>query len=196
MLFMATAIIVITLIALALALIVMALAHEIRALIRSNDNLAQAVRRLNDLLLAVLESETPTPTAFAINQVAPVAQGDSMSTPPVTPTPQILGITLGNVGTFNTIVTAPSGAAFPAGTQFQWASSDPLTTLTPSADTTSVAVATTTSDTATSLTLTCTSTFTPPGASAPLSATATVPLNAPAPPPVPTPTAFAINQVS
>jgi hypothetical protein len=145
-----------------------------------------------DMLVA---AELHLPIRFAINQIATsTVTGEShMSTGPVLP--QILGITLGNVGTFNTIVTAPAGAIFPAGVQFAWSSSDPLTTLTPSADTTTVAIATTTSDTAASFALTCGATFTAPGATSPttLTATATVPLNAPV---STVPSAFSINQVS
>ena len=146
----------------------------------------EELRRLVKLFAELLCFISKTPLQMAITQ-----SGENMSSP----TPVILGITLGNVGTFQEVVTAPAGATFPAGTTFTWSSSDSLTTLTPSTDTTQVAVATSTSDTATSFVLTCTSSFTPPGASAPLSATATVPLN-PATPPANTPTAFAINQLS
>ena len=164
-------------------------------------------------LLCFLEHEhpRPTPTAFAITQVPDSAQSwpptslydnsrgwytlpqgaTDMSSAPI---PQILGITLGNTGTFNTLVTAPPGATFPSGTTFAWSSSDPLTSLTPSGDTTQVAVATTTSDTATSFVLICTATFTPAGGTQQTeTATATVPLTAPV---STTPTAFAINQLS
>jgi hypothetical protein len=153
-----------------------------------------------DLILHALKHHLPIPTAptsFVIQQLSQINPITGEELPMSTiPLPQILGITLGNTGVFNTLVTAPSGGVFPAGTTFTWSSSDSLTTLTPSADTTSVAVATTTSDTATSFVLTCVSSYTPPGASAPLQATATVPFNPAVVTPPPAVTAFAINQVS
>jgi len=155
---------------------------------RIEEDLGRLVKLFADLLRFLFK----TPSHMAITQIVITESGDTMSSP----TPVILGITLGNVGTFQEVVTAPAGAAFPAGTTFTWSSSDPLTTLTPSSDTTQVAVATSATDTATSFVLTCTSSFTPPGASAPLSATATVPLNAATPPPPVTPTSMAINQLS
>jgi hypothetical protein len=145
---------------------------------------------LRDLITFLSDSgPEPTPTAMSVVQL----QGGTMSTS----TPTILGITLGNTGTFQEVVTAPAGAAFPAGTTFTWtATGSTLLALTPSSDGTQVAVATTAGDPATSFQLTCTSSFTPPNATAPLSATVTVPLTPAAPPPVPTPTAMGINQLS
>ena len=136
--------------------------------------LAEALRNL------LLFLEGPTPTTIAIQQL----QGGS--------TMAITGIVLGATGTFQE-VPAPAGSAFPAGTTFTWTSSDSLTTLTPSADTTQVAVATSASDPATSFTLTCTSNFTPPGASAPVSGSTSVPL---LPAVVGAPTGITINQLS
>jgi hypothetical protein len=172
----------------AIVVITMHLEHTLERLLRQGERQLCLLERLLELLEP--SPLPPSPTAFAINQI--VSPGDlTMSTGPVTP--QILGITLGNVGTFNTLVTAPAGASFPTGTTFAWTTSDPLTTLTPSTDTTQVAVATTTSDTSPLFTLTCVATM-PGGAT--LTATASVPLNAPVVTSPPTPTAFAINQLS
>lgn len=148
-------------------------------------------QRIEDDLDLLVNAELHLPSAMAITQISSPIGGFIMSVP----TPTILGITLGNTGVFQEVVTAPTGAAFPPNTTFKWTSDDALTTLTPSTDTTQVAIATTTGDTATSFNLTCTSSFTPPGASAPLSATANVPLN-PAVVTPPTPSAMAINQLS
>lgn len=97
----------------------------------------------------------------------------------------ITGIVLGATGTFQE-VPSPAGSAFPAGTTFTWTSSDSLTSLTPSGDTTQVAVATSASDPATSFTLTCTS-------STGVVGTASVPL---LPAVVGAPTSITINQLS
>jgi hypothetical protein len=169
----------------ALALLGLAMTRLNSWLDRKLDLIAAQQRDTNALLGRLVRlltpTNTPTPTAMTITQL----QGESNMA--------ITGIVLGATGTLQAVATAPAGAAFPAGTTFTWSSSDTLTTLTPSADTTQVAVATVAGDTATSFTLTCTSNFTPQGATAPLSATATVPLTAPA---APQPTAMGINQLS
>lgn len=65
----------------------------------------------------------------------------------------INGIVKGSVGTF-TETPSPAGSSLQAGNVPVWTSDDPLTTLTPSADGTSVSVATSAADTAASFNLT------------------------------------------
>lgn len=133
-----------------------------------------------------LEGGGITPTGIAITQVNAnkVSQGDQAM--PIT------GIVKGAPGTFTETPT-PAGTVFPAGTTFTWTSDDPLTTLTPSADGTSVAVATTASDPATSFNLTCTSSFTDPATGTVVAGKVNVPLM---PAQVQTPTGIQIDQTS
>lgn len=90
------------------------------------------LKRLNEFLRAA--------KSFEIKQIG----GSGMA---------ITGIVLGATGTFTETPT-PAGGALQAGNVPVWTSDDANTTLTPSADGTSVNVATSTADTATSFNLT------------------------------------------
>ena len=105
----------------------------------------------------------------------------------------VTGIVKGATGTFAETPT-PAGTVFPVGTTFVWTSDDTLTSLTPSADGTSVAVATSASDPAASFNLTCTTpNFTDPATGQPMTATVNVPLTGGG---TGNPTGIAINQLS
>lgn len=87
----------------------------------------------------------------------------------------------------------PQGAAFPAGTTFQWTVDDTADiSLSPSSDGTQVTAACVGTPAATNYNLTCTSNFTPPGAPTPISATINVAIVTQ----TPTPTGMTINQLS
>lgn len=122
----------------------------------------------------------PAPRALQISQII---GGKSMA---------ITGIAVGATGTFGESPSAPPGAVEPSGTVRVWSTSDTAnTSLTPSADGTSVAVAVGTSaPVGGSFVLTVTDTF--PDATTAVG-TATVPYLAP---PTPEPTALQINQLS
>lgn len=101
----------------------------------------------------------------------------------------ITGIVKGQTGTF-TETPLPAGGALQAGNIPVWTSDDSLTTLTPSADGTSVAVATSASDPATQFNLTVSGVASDGTA---ISSTAIVPLTPSAVVPA---TGFDINQTA
>lgn len=129
--------------------------------------LCHEFKRLNEFLRAA--------KSFEIKQL-----GGSMA---------ITGIVLGATGTF-TETPSPAGGALQSGNVPVWTSDDTLTTLTPSADGTSVAVATSASDTATSFNLTVSGVASDGTA---ISTSVNVPLLPPAVVPA---TGFTINQTA
>jgi hypothetical protein len=106
--------------------------HELRGIHEALCCVCHELKRINEFLRAA--------KYFEIKQIG----GSGMA---------ITGIVLGATGTF-TETPSPAGGALQAGNIPVWTSDDTLTTLTPSADGSSVAVATSTSDTATSFNLT------------------------------------------
>lgn len=105
----------------------------------------------------------------------------------------ITGVQVGGSGTFQESFV-PTNAALPAGQQLSvtWTVDDPLVTLAPSADGTSVVASVDPTDTATSFNLTAT------GTSAALPGPITSgPVNVPIiPQPAPLPTSLAVNQTA
>jgi hypothetical protein len=130
---------------------------------------ASALERIADLLERFL---FPPASGFKI------LQGDNMA---------ITGIVKGAVGNFSETPT-PAGGQLQAGNIPVWTSDDPLTTLTPSADGTTVAVATSATDPATSFNLTVSGVASD---GTKITGTANVPLTAAVVPA----TGFAINQL-
>lgn len=143
-------------------------------------DILRGIKALAQLLIQLFGK---VPSGIEITQI----QGDS-------PMGQILGIAPGTTGQFKETLI-PAGAVLPAGTVPQWSVDDTTnTSLTPSADGTSVAIAAgaTIQNGATAFNLTVTATFTAPGAASPttLTKTVSVPFN------FPLPTDIDITQVS
>lgn len=101
----------------------------------------------------------------------------------------ITGVPVGGSGTF-TETPVPAGSAFPAGTAMLWASSDPLLTLVPSADGTSVVA---TLDPSAIVGGSATLTFTGTSGSQSATGSVTVPYLSAV---IPFPTSVTINQVA
>lgn len=162
--------------------------------------LAAGIFVVTEEIRDILGSQKPRQTGFSIEQLRTIQVShdkgktwcdypsiNQIHTAGVTIMP-IVGIVVGATGVFTETPT-PAGSTIPAGTVPQWTTSDTVnTTLTPSADGTSVSVATaTTAPVGGSFTLTVANqdgTF-PTGVS--------VPFLAPAPPPQ---SGFEINQTS
>lgn len=145
---------------------------EDRALLRDAERIANALEAIERFLV-------PRALGFKISQIIGgiIMQGD------------IKGIVLGAVGTFTGVPVPAGGLTSGVPT---WSSDDPNTSLTPSADGSSVSVATSDADTAPSFNLTQSGAD---GKGNPISSTVNVPLLPGAPPPVQA-SGFDIKQIS
>jgi uncharacterized protein YejL (UPF0352 family) len=136
----------------------------------------ERIERLLEQILDILGSRKTLPTSLAI------LQGGNMVT----------GIQIGGSGTFQESFV-PTNAALPAGQALSvvWTADDPLVTLAPSADGTSVVASVPATDTATSFNLTATGTSA--ALPSPITGTVNVPI---LPTPAPLPTSLSITQTA